>query len=136
MNANAPLLPIAHFDWAQFRLKLKTTVTSRKFWVMIASLVIIWGAHDLAPLQVTLLNAVQGTIAALGLFSTGVAIEGIGADGLTGLLASQPGRVFKEQVVRIVQAWLLGRGIALDVMAVEQMLEQLVTAAATPPQSK
>ncbi len=131
-NLSAIVAPL-HFDWAQFRLKLKLTLTSRKFWVMILALVVVWGAHALAPGQVSLLAAVQGTIAALGLFSTGVAIEGIGAGSVAGVLASAPGKVFKDEVIRLVQAWLSSRGINLDVAAVESMLEQLITAAAAAP---
>ena len=49
---------------------------SRKFWVLLASLVSCWGAFFLGEVEV--LNALQLTIAAFAIFSTGVAIEDAG----------------------------------------------------------
>lgn len=57
--------------------KIKSVLKSRKFWALIASLVAIAGAfftHAIDPWQ-----AVQAAVAALALYSTGVAIEDAGA---------------------------------------------------------
>jgi len=54
--------------------KLKDLLQSRKFWALVASLVTVWGGYFSGG--VTLLEAIQATVAALGAYSIGTAISG------------------------------------------------------------
>jgi hypothetical protein len=53
--------------------KIKQLLQSRKFWALVASLVAIWGGYYTGG--VTLLEAVQATVAALGLYSVGTGLD-------------------------------------------------------------
>ena len=56
--------------------KFKSLWRSRKFWVLLSALVICWSTFALG--EVSVWQALQGTIAALCVYSTGVAIEDAG----------------------------------------------------------
>jgi hypothetical protein len=53
--------------------KLQRVLQSRKFWALIAALVTVGAAFSYH--QIDVWQAVQGVIAALAVYSTGVAIE-------------------------------------------------------------
>ncbi len=61
--------------WEQIKLVLR----SRKFWVLLAALVVIGAAYSSG--QMDGWQAVQALIAALAVYSTGVAIEDAGRKG-------------------------------------------------------
>jgi len=56
--------------------QIKRLLRSRKFWVLLASLATV--AAGLSSGQLDIWQAVQATIAALAVYSTGVAIEDAG----------------------------------------------------------
>lgn len=58
--------------WDQIRLVLK----SRKFWALVLALIASWSAFACG--EVSVWQALQATIAALAVYSTGVAIEDAG----------------------------------------------------------
>ena len=53
--------------------KIQQLLRSRKFWALIASLVTVWGGYYTGG--ITLLEAVQSTVAALGLYSVGTGLD-------------------------------------------------------------
>jgi len=56
--------------------KFKSLWSSRKFWVLLGSLVTTWGAYILGDLDIV--PAVYASVASFCLFSTGVALEDAG----------------------------------------------------------
>jgi len=56
--------------------KFKSLWRSRKFWVLLTALVMVWSTFALG--EVNIWQALQGSIAALCVYSTGVAIEDAG----------------------------------------------------------
>ena len=67
----------ASFDWPTFWLKLKLTLTSRKFWIFASSTAAIWFAYSAHAF--TLAQAVAAQIAAGATYAIPLAIE----DGLS-----------------------------------------------------
>ena len=65
------------FDWPTFWLKLQLTLTSRKFWALVAALAATWTAYYNHLITIDL--AIQATIAALAAYSISVGVEGINA---------------------------------------------------------
>ena len=56
--------------------KLKGMLCSRKFWVLLAALIATWSGFALGEISVW--QSLQMTVAALAVYSTGVAIEDAG----------------------------------------------------------
>ena len=56
--------------------KVYQVLKSRKFWALVASLVSVWGAYFMNGLSVV--EAVQATVAALAAYSIGTGIEAAG----------------------------------------------------------
>lgn len=63
------------FDWDTFLFKVQTSLTSRKFGALLASLGATWTAYGKDPAHFSLPLAIGGTLLALSVYSYSVAHE-------------------------------------------------------------